>query len=316
MHVEIRNVGRKKKYYLAHSFRHDGKVKKFRFYLGTDLTKTELNDKIKHAKEILDERIKAYGKVGDPFYTVITSKELEYVKHLEDKYRMEEIKVLHLSEKNWAEFTKAFTYDTNAIEGSTVTFTEVSDILEKKEWPKEKQKWEISETYGVAEAVDFIRNSREDISLKLIKELHRIVFKNSKDFAGKFRKNGEEVAVVDAFGNIKHRGAPSSQIVRLLNELIRWYGKNNRKYPALVLAAVVHNHFETIHPFKDGNGRVGRLLLNNILLKHGLPPVNMELKSRQEYYRALQEYQKMRNLRPMIELILREYRRFMKSLNR
>src|SRR3989344_5420970 len=188
MHVEIRNVGRKKKYYLAHSFRHDGKVKKFRFYLGTDLTKTELNDKIKHAKEILDERIKEYGKV------------------------------LHLSEKNWAEFTKAFTYDTNAIEGSTVTFTEVSDILEKKEWPKEKQKWEISETYGVAEAVDFIRNSREDISLKLIKELHRIVFKNSKDFAGKFRKKGEEVAVVDAFGNIKHRGAPTSEIVRLLNE--------------------------------------------------------------------------------------------------
>ena len=105
-----------------------------------------------------------------------------------------------------------------------------------------------------------------------------------------------------------HRGAPSAKVISLLEELIRWYKKNRKKYPPLVLAAVVHNQFEEIHPFQDGNGRVGRLLLNNILLKHKLPPVNIQLKNRGEYYAALQEYQKKGNIRPMIELILKEYK--------
>ena len=75
------------------------------------------------------------------------------------------------------------------------------------------------------------------------------------------------------------------------------------------MAAVVHNQFENVHPFQDGNGRVGRLILNNILLKHGMPPVNIELKNRQEYYSALQAYEKEGNLRPTIELILKEYKK-------
>ena len=75
---------------------------------------------------------------------------------------------------------------------------------------------------------------------------------------------------------VVHRGAPSASVKRLLVELAEWYDENKKKLPPLVLAAVVHNQFENIHPFQDGNGRVGRLLLNNILLKHGMPPVNIE----------------------------------------
>jgi small nuclear ribonucleoprotein (snRNP)-like protein len=59
---------------------------------------------------------------------------------------------------------------------------------------------------------------------------------------------------------------------------------------------------------------VGRLLLNNILLKHGMPPVNIELKNRKEYYASLQAYERLGNLRPSIELILKEYKELMKSL--
>jgi len=90
---------------------------------------------------------------------------------------------------------------------------------------------------------------------------------------------------------------------------VKWYDANKGSYQPLVLAAVVHNQFETIHPFKDGNGRVGRLLLINILLKQGLPPVNIDLRNRAEYYHALLEYQVKGNLRPSIELLLKEYRR-------
>ena len=313
MHIEIRVQGKRKKYYLAHSFRRDGKVKKIRFYLGLNLSKKELKMKRENAEKILIERIEKYKVIRDPFYVVLSPLELEEIKTLEAR---SEIKILHLNENDWINFTKLFTYDTNAIEGSTVTVSEVGDILEKSKWPEKRTKWEISETYGVAEAIKHIRKTKEHISLNIIKELHKIVFGNSKSFAGSFREMVTEVAVVDALGNIVHKGAPSDQIAKLLNELIRWYDKNKNKYPALILAAVVHNHFETIHPFRDGNGRVGRLLLNNILLKHNLPPVNIELKNRIEYYNALQEYQKNKNIRPMVELILKEYKLLKKTLKK
>ena len=313
MNIEIRVQGKKKKYYLAHSFRIGNKVKKIRFYLGSNLSKKELETKREIAEKILMERIEKSKVIRDPFYSALSPSEIEELKTLEAKG---EIRVLHLNEKDWLKFTKLFTYDTNAIEGSTVNVSEVGDILEKSKWPEKRTKWEISETYGVAEAIKYIRKTREHISLNIIKQLHKIVFGNSKPFAGSFREKGIEVAVVNSLGNTVHRGAPSDQVTQLLNELVKWYKKNRNKYPALVLAAVVHNHFETIHPFRDGNGRVGRLLLNNILLKHKLPPVNIELKNRGEYYDALQEYQKNRNIRPMIELILKEYRLLKKILRR
>ena len=103
-------------------------------------------------------------------------------------------------------------------------------------------------------------------------------------------------------------GAPQSRVLSLLNELVDWYNKSKNKYPVLILASVVHNQFENIHPFRDGNGRIGRLLLNNILIKNNLPPVNIDFKNRREYYNSLQEYQKNHNLRPTIDLILKEYK--------
>jgi Fic family protein len=64
-----------------------------------------------------------------------------------------------------------------------------------------------------------------------------------------------------------------------------------------------------IHPFQDGNGRIGRLLLINILIKHQLPPINIELKNRKEYYSALKIYEENGDIRPMIELMLKEYKK-------
>jgi Fic family protein len=184
------------------------------------------------------------------------------------------------------------------------------------QWPP-KSKEEISETLGVAEAVKHIRETRDIISLELMKELHRIVFKNSKPFAGETRqKSGVEVSVVDSQGKVMHQGPPAKQVDALLRRLARWYNDNAKEYPPFVLAAVVHDQFETIHPFQDGNGRVGRLLLINVLIKHGLPPLNIELENRKEYYEALGEYQTNGNLRPTLDLMLKEYRRLKAALKR
>lgn len=303
MHIEKRRAGKKTKYYLAHAIRVGDKVRKIRVYLGVD--SKAVKERRASAEQIIMERIKAYEIISDPFRHALNTREIEEIKSMEAKG---DIRIKHLSEDDWKTFIESFVYDTNAIEGSSVTFTEVKDILEKQEWPKEKEKWEISETYGVKDAIQLIRSTKEHLSLELIKELHKACFRNSRSFAGKFREKGQEVAVVDGRGRIIHKGAPSGMIVKLLKELVSWYSKDRRKYPAIVLAVVVHNQFETIHPFADGNGRVGRLLLNNILLKHNKPPVNIELKNRREYYAALGEYQENGNIRPMIKLILKEYR--------
>lgn len=311
MNIEVRKQGKKKKYYLAHSFREGKKVKKIRRYLGSNLSSKGLERLKQRAEEIIQQQIESYKIIRDPLHHILTKRELQILKNLENK---QDFIIKHLSDDQWRIFTELFTYNTNAIEGSEVTQKEVKEILEKNQWPRDIAKENISETYGVAEAVNYIRKIKDHLSLFLIKRLHYIVFKNSKSFAGKFRSKGIEVGIKDAFGNWIHIGAPSNRIRGLLEELIDWYNKYKKVYPAIVLAAVVHNQFETIHPFQDGNGRVGRLLLNNILLKHGFPPVNIGLKRRREYYYSLQEYQKKGNIRPTVQLILKEYKNLKKEL--
>ncbi len=316
MHVEKRKSGGRGghvKYYLAHSFRRNGRVKKIRVYLGADLTKAEIAEHRRHAEAVLRERIASAEHISDPYVTALSSSEVKELEALEARGKIE---VFHLSELDWRRFTEAFTFDTNAIEGSSVNEKEVVEVLERQEWPEQRSKEEIAETYGVAEAVAYIRRTKEHVSIGLIKKLHEIVFKNSKSFTGGFREKGVEVVVQDDLGNVIHRGASSLEVHSLLKELVSWYAENEKKYSPLVLAAVVHNQFENIHPFRDGNGRVGRLLLNNILLKHGLPPLNIELRNRREYYEALQAYEKRGDLRPTIVLMLKEYRALKKMLRK
>ena len=301
----------KTKYWLSHSFREGGKIHKIRKLIGTDLSLKVLEERREKIKQLILEEINHYKIIQDPLHKELSKDEIDFVKRLEKEANLE---VIHLSEKQWKTFSKLFTYNTNAIEGSKLSKSEVVEIIEEDRWPAEKSKEDIAEAYGVNESIKYIRKAKEHVSIELIQEIHKIVFKNSKDFAGQFRKKGQEVYVGDSRGNIIHEGAPQTRVISLLKELVKWYKDHKNKYPAIVLGAVVHNQFETIHPFADGNGRVGRILLNNILIKQGLPPVNIDLKNRYKYYEVLQKYQKEGNIRPTIEFLLEEYKNLKKSL--
>jgi Fic family protein len=303
MYLEKRKVMKSIKYFLAHSFREGKKIHKFRKYLGTDLPAALLKERRSIAEKLILEEIHKYAIISDPLRIQLSPREIDTIKRLEKQIPL---KITHLSKEDWKTFSEIFTYNTNAIEGSTLNSEEVKDILDTDTWPN-KSKEDIAETYGVDEAIQYIRTTKEHVSIVLIKKIHKIVFKNSKSFAGQLRRKGEEVVVMGSGGRVVHEGAPQARVHFLLNALIKWYDENNTKYPALVLGAVVHNQFENIHPFRDGNGRVGRILLNNILIKHGLPPINIDLKNRFEYYASLQEYEKNHNLKPTIELYLKEY---------
>ena len=311
MFIEVREVAGKKKYYLVQSFRQGKKVRKIRRYLGTNLSKEKLSELRKVAEQQITQRVNAFKKISDPLLEVLSEEEIQKIKELQEN---KQFKVFHLSEEEWKRFTEVFTYNTNAIEGSELNQKEVKEILEKNKWPKDKSKEDISEAYGVKEAIQLIRGTKEHISIELIKKVHKIIFENSKAYAGQLRQKGIEVVVRDRLGQIVHEGAPAEKVQELLKELVEWYNKCKKKYPPILLASVVHNQFENIHPFQDGNGRVGRILMNNILVKHDLPPVNIDLKNRKKYYQCLQEYENNHNIRPTIELLLEEYKELRKKL--
>jgi len=313
MYLEKRKTKNGIKYYLAHSFREGGKVQKIRVYLGTNIKKKFLEQRQEKAKELLEQQVNSFKIIRSPIQYKFSKRELALIKSLKRKAKF---KIFHLSEEDWQAFTELFTYNTNAIEGSTITQNEIFEILKENKWPFNKPKGEISEAYGVAKAISYIRKSKIHLSLKLIQDIHRTIFENSKNFAGKFREKGVEVGIRDGIGNLIHLGAPASRVIPLLIELIKWYNKNKNKLPPIVLAIVIHNQFEFIHPFEDGNGRVGRLLLNNILLKHRLPPVNISMKNRKRYYATLKEFDRTGNIKPSIELILKEYKSLRKELKK
>ncbi len=310
MHLEKRKVNNKIKYFLAHSYREGEKVHKFRKYLGQDLPKNKLTERKILAEKLILEEIHKYKIISDPLQFELSKQEIEKVKNLEKNIP---ININHLSKKDWEKFSELFTYNTNAIEGSKLNKKEVVNILEQDKWP-DKSKEDIAEAYGMDEAIRFIRTNKESISLELIQKIHKIVFKNSKSFAGKFRKKGEEVVVLNSSGVVVHEGAPQTRIKHLLKGLIEWYDKSKNKYPTLILVAVIHNQFENIYPFADGNGRVGRILLNNILIKHKLPPININFKNRIEYYNSLKSYSLNKDLQPTINLFMKEYTNLNKDL--
>ncbi len=297
MFIETRKQGKKKKYYLVHAYRLGDAVKRISRYLGSDLDKKELESLKKKAEGQILKQIKEKNILQFE----ISKEEIDYYKRFELKLEIE-----HLQKKvEWKRFTEDFTYNTNAIEGSTVAYYEVKDLIEKKELPTNTE--EI-ETINVAKTIDFIKTTGEELSLGLIKRLHYLCFIGTKWFAGKLRN--VEVVIKDNKGKIIHQGAPYKKIKNLLQELIGWYIRYNKKYPPLLLVSVIHNQFEKIHPFQDGNGRVGRLLLNYILLKHEYPPVNISLKDRSKYYNILQIYDKNGDVKPTIKFLISQYKKY------
>ena len=303
MFVEKRLVGRRIKYYLAHSYRKGGKILKIRKYLGQDLPIGELDAQRREAERKIAEQIERMGT--RVFLFTLTKKQIKSLNRYNDK-----IGIHHLDQREWLKFTEEFVYNTNAIEGSTAQLSDVRMVLEKRKPPANAEEME---TKGVSNAFGYAKTTKKDLSLNLIKKIHRLCFEGSKPFAGEFRKVG--VVITDSKGDIVHSGVPASGLEEALKDFINWYKGNRKKFKPLVLAAIIHNQFEYIHPFQDGNGRVGRLLLNFILMKNGYPPISITLEDRAEYYRTLHEYSRNMKLKPTLGFLIRQYRKTLKRVS-
>ena len=189
-------------------------------------------------------------------------------------------------------------YNSNAIENSTLTLEDTEDILIRNQIRTDHEVREIFEAKNLASAIEYLMdNPEKEISVELILKLHKTLLTNIRDeIAGRFRSGNEWVRVG------AHIGANPEFVNELMYDLVRDYNFDNGEF-FLDKIAYFHAEFENIHPFGDGNGRIGRLLTNEQLDMLGLPPIIIPNKSKfDEYYPALDEYTKTNKVDKLTEL--------------
>jgi Fic family protein len=177
-------------------------------------------------------------------------------------------------------------YNSNAIENSTLSLEDTERILTQGVVPKELNMREVYEAQNLAKITEkLLQSPHEQLTVSLMLDLHKILLSNiNEDWAGRFRSGKEWVRV----GN--HLGANPLFVNNLMSELVDNYNNENSWY-FLDKIAWFHAEFETIHPFCDGNGRIGRTLINQQLMSLNLPPIIVQNKGKHnDYYPLFNAY--------------------------
>jgi len=267
--VRKRQIGTREYFYLQHTLRTSKGVETRERYLGARLPANLNEVKRDFLTEIYKER-------WYPLLDVIRS---NYSK----EQRMMPRSAL---QKQARSFSVKFTYDTSRIEGSRLTYRETADLLERGMSPRAKPIEDIKEAEAHDRVFHEVLGYEKDLSLQVVLFWHKRLFMGTKpDIAGKIRTH--QVAISGS------RFMPPSpvEVQPLLREFFRWYDRSRSSLHPVELAAAVHLRFVTVHPFADGNGRIGRLLMNFVLQKHGFPLLNIPYEDRRSYYNALERSQ-------------------------
>lgn len=191
-------------------------------------------------------------------------------------------------------------YNSNAIENSTLTLRETEKILLEMEVSRDVSLREVYEAKNLANVVTYIRNKKEHLELSqdMILLLHKMLIGNIEDgIAGRFRQTGEYVRVGT------HIAPPPEKITKLMGDALIEYTSDLESY-VIDKIARFHLEFESIHPFNDGNGRMGRLIVNVQLQNLGFPPVIIRNKEKKDYYKAFKAYDDKKNVKLMEHILV------------
>jgi Fic family protein len=176
-------------------------------------------------------------------------------------------------------------YNSNAIENSTLSLEDTEKILMQNSVPKNLNIREVYETKNLAKIMKMFLKKTEKLSISLILNLHKTLLMDiDNSIAGRFRRGKEWVRI----GN--HIGANPDFVHSLISKLVHEYNKESDIY-FLDKIAHFHAEFEIIHPFCDGNGRIGRVLINQQFMALDLPPIIVPNKSKKtDYYPLFNKY--------------------------
>jgi fido (protein-threonine AMPylation protein) len=297
VYIYKKPIGKKNYYYLRAS-KQSGKkmVTKDIAYLGNSIDETKKN--IEKLTKYKGEIRKSYKKINTFLESNHFLERIQKLKLKKDdflKERTEEVEAckLHYKEvfNKLDKLTKKeilknyiieFAYNTASIEGNTINLEEARNLLNEGITPKNKTLREIYDLQNTEKVFFEILSAKDELNHELIIKIHDKLLENMDNRKG-YRTT--DIRVIKS----NFEATPGKYVKTDMDLLLKWHNEYKGKINPLVLAIIFHHKFEKIHPFSDGNGRTGRMLMNYILLKNSLPPTIIHKKSREEYLGHMRE---------------------------
>ncbi len=271
--MEFSRSSGKTKYYLVKDIRVGDRKAKVRKYVGTrPLTAGELVEySRKHAFEIELRAIGKKAELGASLFQAdyLSEEEVRQIEEIKYAYQLfKELMTVNEEREYEKNFEIHYIHGTTAIEGNTLSIEEARTLYESGKLPQGKNLREINEVQNFRKVMKYRNSHRGNVDLKFIKKLHALIMDNiDMESAGTFRRS-DDIMIVGR----NERVSPHIFIEEELKKAIDDYYEaiKNGKYP-FEQAVLFHHTFEAIHPFTDGNGRVGREVLNYMLVSAGFP---------------------------------------------
>lgn len=199
------------------------------------------------------------------------------------------------------EFVIETTYNSNALEGNTLTLRETALILQEGITIAEKPLRDHLDVIGFKDAFYYMIDlAGKDVPLteKTILDIHAMVLMHDAENRGRYRR-----VPVQILGAL-HTPPQPYMVQPAMEKLLVQYAQWEKEKPILEAIALLHLEFEAVHPFIDGNGRTGRILLNFELIKHGYLPIDIKFTDRRKYYDCFDSYHgNGKNPQALVELM-------------
>lgn len=210
-------------------------------------------------------------------------------------------------EEQLKNFAIEFTFNTTSIEGNTITLKEAARLLTEQITPKNRTLREVYDMQNTERVFFSILEKPFELTHDSIIRMHKELLANIDARVG-YRTG--DVRVIHA----RFEATPAPYVKTDMGLLLKWYNDNKKTLHTFVLASIFHHKFEKIHPFFDGNGRTGRMLMNAILLNESYPPCIVRKKNRPEYLDVLSKADKANlneapptTYKPLVQFLASEY---------
>jgi Fic family protein len=278
--------------YLIESLKFKGKIYQVQKYLGSKkMKRTEITEAMEeHWDWFQKEKIRKKASLSAKDYKSIiySSEQLNQLEAIRLSLR-EYYRGLHPNEiqRLEREFDIGYVHSTTSTEGNTCTLSEVTRILENNLTPKGRSLREVYEIRNFEKVLEYRKRYKGPLSKKFILKLHGLIMNDIDLYTvGTFRRIEVSILGSDTIP------VPAIFIEEEMDKLLKWYHKNKEKMHPVELATKFHVRFEVIHPFTDGNGRVGREVFNFMITRSGFTALNFTVKFRDEYLDGLEMAQK------------------------
>lgn len=296
--VEQIKVKEKKYWRLVHTIRIGKKTTHRVRYIGKALPTKKMLEQLKKTflKDILGQKYKYLSKED---YEAIEKKKSEYIKDVKRLGKLER-------EERLKEFIIRFTYDSNKLAGVDITLRQTSLILKEGIIPKGFKNYATAKLLENHEkGIRAITKHKGKFDLKFIKKLHLTLMNGVWDeIAGKTR---DEIKSDVEIAGTPYIPPKWQNINKEIDYFFKWYKSENRKLHPLELASLVHLKLISLQPFRDGNSRLSRLLMNWVLWKTDYPLVDIPIEDLEEYNNVLDKFQLEKKDKPFIDYIIKKY---------